>query len=272
METPLDVIIRCDADDRPVKLRLHLDAAWLSRPFADAVLTPALRALRARRPAAPSLPHLYHVRLAGAPLPPSSFASPTLSLPPPLPPPTCELSPLPPPPAPAPAPPADPYASFYARVRLRGERALRRAEELRWSHAALTAADLRVFASLAAAAPLPHAARAYLYANRFGSEGMAPLAAALQALPALRALYLQANEIGTAGVRHLCALPPPVELEHLALWQNEIDNDGFVLLAEAIKAGSLRVRTLVIHSNRATYRGKEALEVACAIKDVQVVT
>eukprot|EP00966_Prymnesium_polylepis_P222046 5137723-Prymnesium_polylepis.1 len=91
-------------------------------------------------------------------------------------------------------------------------------------------------------------------------------------MPNLRNLFLQSNEIGSRGVRCLCSSPPLAELTQLALWRNDIDDAGFEALANALKEQALRVKTLIIHGNRATFKGKDALQAACAVVDTEVAT
>ena len=278
-------VAAADPSERPlrvrageIELKLWLNTKWLHKPFRDAVLLPFIKAYNAKTSAAMSIELVKRVELDGQKLPSKAYSQLTDEL-------VVgdkvrcaitfgELSePEPPRPARTPSAHDQAHERFYRRVEMKGEHALLRADELAWSNKNLKAEDMESFLQICREkGPLPHVASCYFYGNWLGCSGMEPLSQALQLLPGLRNLYLQSNEIGNRGVRFLCDNPPPGELTQLALWRNDIDNEGFLVLAEALKAGRLRVRTLVIHGNRATFTGKDALEAACTIMDVRVQT
>lgn len=123
------------------------------------------------------------------------------------------------------------------------ERTLSAAPRLNFSRLGWTDADVQQFASVAAAATLPHCTRLELEANAFGDAGLVALASAIKdgALPALENLQLNANRgIGDSG---LVALSDAIadgklsELRMLRLGGNSVGDEGLRALASALRRG-----------------------------------
>ena len=82
-------------------------------------------------------------------------------------------------------------------------------------------------------------------------------------LPHVQQLILHGNYLTSRAVRAICAHPPAQHLERLTLWRNEIAEEGFLCLADAIREGRVRTKVLIMHDNGASTRAREQREAAC---------
>jgi hypothetical protein len=270
---PTQMKLRVSSAD--VSIKMSLDAKWLSRSLAGAVVSPFLTVYNKRSRAPRTAEQLVEIRLDGVKL--DNFKA------------AMSVSPF-----------LDAVGWAFSEVDLffsyeavRAASVLpvptfrrvigwtradfQQSTELIWDHKGFNRADGEEMAkAIIGASPLRKLKYLYLYGNELGDEGVASLAKALkhEHTPALKELHLQSNRIRNAGLIALADVcKPSPKLSYLSLHDNSFGDEGLAALATAITAKTFFVEAITLYTNPAvTAAGREQIRLACAGADFTVPT
>eukprot|EP00962_Isochrysis_galbana_P044437 scaffold17249_cov126-Isochrysis_galbana.AAC.4 len=270
---PTQMKLRVSAAD--VSIKMTLDAKWLSRSFADAVVSPFLTVYNKRSRVPRTAEQLVEIHVDGVKL--ENFKA------------VISSRPL----LDAVGWACSEVDLFFSYEAVRAASVLpaptfrrvfcwtradyQQATELIWDHKGFNRADGEEMAkAIIGATPLRKLKYMYLYGNHLGDEGIASLARALkhEHTPALKELHLHGNRIRNAGLIALAEVcKPSPKLSLLSLHDNSFGDEGLIALASAITAKTFFVEAITLYANPAvTAAGRERINIACAGADFTIPT